>query len=193
MLSKKISIQKSFRIEANMESDLEALSVKLNRPQNELVNVALNQLLLDNMGWFAEDYLIDLCMDFLEKKVAEVKIDITGFKLHLRDTGKAIKIDYVIDNNSFIEKCQNGIFVNDEMGYAMIKNELKEIALKIGIDSPEIQEYLHNRFGYIYSNERNIYKFDREKFIRQSVGEEPMDSEYRAITGVAFPANHQEE
>ncbi len=42
MLSKKIIVQKSFRIEANMEKDLELLSQRLNRPQNELVNAALN-------------------------------------------------------------------------------------------------------------------------------------------------------
>ena len=68
MLSKKITVQKSFRIEANMENDLELLSQKLNRPQNELVNAALNQLLIDNMEWFVEDFLIDLCRDFFEKK-----------------------------------------------------------------------------------------------------------------------------
>ena len=75
MLSKKITVQKSFRIEANMENDLELLSQKLNRPQNELVNAALNQLLIDNMEWFVEDFLIDLCRDFFEKKKSELNME----------------------------------------------------------------------------------------------------------------------
>ena len=56
-----------------------------------------------------------------------------------------------------------------------------------------IQEYLHNRFDYIYSRESNIHKFDRNKFIRQSVGEEPEDSEYKELTTVRIPFNNKEE
>lgn len=193
MLSKKVSIQKSFRIEANMENDLELLSEKLNRPQNELVNVALNQLMIDNMGWFAEDYLLDLCENFLERNVSEIEIKITGLRLSLKDTGKAINIDYDIDTDNFSEHCKNGVIANNDMGYAIIKNDLREIALKMGIDSPEIQEYLHNRFDYIYSRESNIHKFDRNKFIRQFVGEEPEDSEYKELTTVQIPFNNEEE
>ena len=187
MISKKVSIQKSFRIEANMENDLELLSEKLNRPQNELVNAALNQLMIDNMGWFVEDYLLDLCENFLERKVSEIEIKITGLRLSLKDTRKAIKIDYDNDTDTFSEHCKNGVIINDDMGYAIIKNDLRKIALKIGIDSPEIQEYLHNRFDYIYSRESNIHKFDRKKFILQSVGEESEDSEYRDLTTVRIP------
>ncbi len=193
MLSRKVSIQKSFRIEANMENDLELLSEKLNRPQNELVNVALNQLMIDNMEWFAEDYLLDLCDNFLKKRVSEIEIKITGLRLSLKDTGKAIRINYDIDTDIFSEHCKDGCIINDDMGYAVIKNDLRKIALKMGIDSPEIQEYLHNRFDYIYSRESNIHKFDREKFIRQSVGEEPIDSEYEELTTVRVTLNNKEE
>ena len=40
-LPKKYVVQKSFRIDAKLEKDLEYLSNKLNRPQNELVNLSL--------------------------------------------------------------------------------------------------------------------------------------------------------
>ncbi len=193
MLSKKISIQKSFRIEANMEKDLELLSEKLNRPQNELVNAALNQLMIDNMGWFAEDYLLDLCKNFLEGSVSEIEIKITGLRLSLKDTGETIAFNYDINTKNFSEHCKNGVIVSGEIGRALIKGELKEIALKMGIDSPEIQEYLQNRFDYIYSREKNIHKFDRNKFIRQSIGEEPEDLEYKALTAVKIPFNDKEE
>lgn len=182
MLSKKITVQKSFRIEANMENDLEMLAQKLNRPQNELVNAALNQLMLDNMGWFVEDFLIDLCESFLEKKVSELDISITGLRIHIIDTGERITGEYHIEMPNFTENCSNMFLTNDEVGYAILKKDLKSIALKIGAEAPEIQEYLHNRFGYIFSRESIIQKFDRDKFIRQSVGLEDEDALYKELT-----------
>ena len=170
MLSKKINIQKSFRIEINMENDLEILSKKLNRPQNDLVNIALNQLLLDNIEWFVEDFLIDLCKGFLEKKVSELIVEITGFKIRLNDDGENIRYSYDIETNSFSEHCSSGIQINNDVGYAIITNELKEIALKIGAEAPEVQEYLRNRFSYLFARESIIQCFDRDKFIKQSVG-----------------------
>ncbi len=182
MLSKKITVQKSFRIEANMENDLEMLAQKLNRPQNELVNAALNQLMLDNMEWFVEDFLIDLCKSFLEKKVSELDISITGLRIHIIDTGERLTGEYHIETLSFTENCSNMFLTNDEVGYAILKKDLKSIALKIGAEAPEIQEYLHNRFGYIFSRESIIQKFDRDKFIRQSVGLEDEDTLYKELT-----------
>ncbi len=182
MLSKKITVQKSFRIEANMENDLEMLAQKLNRPQNELVNAALNQLMLDNMEWFVEDFLIDLCESFLEHKVSELDISITGLQIHIIDTGERITGEYHIDLPGFTENCNNMVLVNDEVGYAILEKELKAIALKIGAEAPEIQEYLHNRFGYIFSRESIIQRFDRDKFIRQSVGIEDEDALYKELT-----------
>lgn len=170
MISKKITIQKSFRIEANMENDLELLSQKLNRPQNELVNAALNNLMLDNMEWFVEDYLIDLCKVFLDKKVSELNIEITGFKIHLHDDGKAINFSYDIEKTNFLEESSQGVMSNDNIGYGLISNMLKDIALKIGSDAPEIKEYLHKRFEYIFARESIIQKFDREAFIKESIG-----------------------
>lgn len=189
MLSKKITVQKSFRIEANMENDLELLSQKLNRPQNELVNAALNQLLIDNMEWFVEDFLIDLCRDFFEKKKSELNIEITGFRIHLKDDGeKTIRYDYDIETPSFTEHCQNAFLANSDIGYEVLKNELKKAALKIGADTPEIQEYLHNRFNYVFARESIIQRFDKEKFIKQSVGLEDEDESFRAINEFIIPA-----
>lgn len=179
MLSKKINVQKSFRIEANMERDLELLSQKLNRPQNELVNAALNQLMLDNMEWFAEDFLIDLCADFFEKKVSELSIEIMGLRLRLQDNGKNIVFDYKIELSNFTENCSSGCLGNTDIGYGIVEKILKDIAVIIGHESREIQEYLHNRFNYIYARESVIQKFDRRDFIMRSVGISPSDPEYK--------------
>lgn len=181
MLSKKTNVQKSFRIEANMERDLELLSQKLNRPQNELVNAALNHLMLENVEWFAEDFLTDLCADFLDRKVSELRIEIMGLRLHLQDNGKNIVFDYNIELSNFTENCSSGCFLNTDVGYEYVRNMLKEIAVIIGHESQEIQEYLHNRFNYIYARESVIQKFDRRDFIMRSVGISPSDPEYKQL------------
>ena len=185
MLSKKVTIQKSFRIEANMEHDLEFLAQKLNRPQNELVNVALNQLMLDNMEWFVEDFLIDLCKSFLDKSVSELKISIKGLNIHFVDDGKVISVEYHIELPEFTEHCDSMFISNDKMGYTILERQLRIIALKIGSDSPEVKTYLHNRFGYIFSRESTIQKFDREKFIKQSTGLEE-ENEFYGEQGRSF-------
>lgn len=169
MLSKKITIQKSFRIEANMEKDLELLSQKLNRPQNELVNLALNSLMLENLEWFAEDYLLDLCKDFLEKKVSDFRIEITGLKISLHDDGESIKLSSEIKIPNLLEEDIQGSYSNSEIGYDSIHKLLKEIALKIGSDSLEIKEYLHKRFEYIYARESTIHKFNKTEFIQECI------------------------
>lgn len=181
MLSKKLYVQKSFRIEANMESDLELLSKKLNRPQNELVNAALNQLMIENVEWFAEDYLIDLCADFLDKKVSELDVEIPCFKAHLRDTGERIEYSFDVETSNFTEHCASVCCVNTDIGYEIVRNELKELAIIIGHESADIQNYLRNRFGYIYARESSIPKFDRNDFIMKSVGINPNDPEYKSL------------
>lgn len=66
MLDKKYVVQKSFRVDAKLERDLEQLSVKLNRPQNELVNFALEMLMQDNRLWFAENMLVEYFQPYFE-------------------------------------------------------------------------------------------------------------------------------
>lgn len=181
MLSKKLYVQKSFRIEANMESDLELLSQKLNRPQNELVNAALNQLMLDNMEWFAEDYLMELCADFFDKNVMELNIETSCFKAHLKNTGKQLEYCFDVELSNFTEHCSSACCVNTEAGYEIVKNELKELAVIIGHESAEVQNYLRNRFGYIYARESIIQKFDRHDFIMRNAGISPNDPEYETL------------
>ncbi len=181
MISKRLVVQKSFRIEANMENDLELLSQKLNRPQNELVNAALNQLMIENAEWFAEDYLIDLCADFLDKKISELEIEISCFKAHFKDTGDRIEYSFDIELSNFTEHCNSACCTNDEIGYTLLRNELKEYAVIIGHESTEIQNYLRNRFDYIYARESVIQRFDRHDLIMRNVGISPNDPEYNML------------
>lgn len=64
MLGKKYTVQKSFRIDYRMSDDLEYLSKVLDRPQNDLVNIAVENLIFDNRQYFIEQILIDKCSNF---------------------------------------------------------------------------------------------------------------------------------
>jgi hypothetical protein len=83
-LPKKYVVQKSFRIDAKLESDLEYLSDKLNRPQNELVNLALEQFMWENRQWFIENLLIDYCDDYFEFDQEHSHCEIGGVTIDLK-------------------------------------------------------------------------------------------------------------
>ncbi len=59
-LIKKEVVQKTYRIDKELEQSLERLSKILNRSQNDLVNYALKLLFIDNEKWFFEDYVKEI-------------------------------------------------------------------------------------------------------------------------------------
>ncbi len=182
MLTKRNTVQKSYRIEGRLSGDLELLSQKLGRPQNDLINIALNQLMLDNIGWFVEDYLNDMLEDFLSGKVMEKEIVTDNLRFHVINKGDSIRIDYDIKTPSFTESCNNGFYVGGKVGMEMIQHDLAQIALAIGTSSEQIQGYLKERFDYIFSEQAKCQKFDVEKYMDQRYGLEPKDEIYESLS-----------
>lgn len=62
-LTKKEVVQKSYRIDKELEQSLEKLSKILNRSQNDLVNYALKLLFEDNKNWFFKDYIEEVAKE----------------------------------------------------------------------------------------------------------------------------------
>jgi len=62
LIKKRIAVQKGFRINSNIAEYLDILSKACGRSQNELVSIALLDLLKDNLVYFIESYLFD-CLD----------------------------------------------------------------------------------------------------------------------------------
>lgn len=150
-LEKKYVVQKSFRIDAKLERDLEALSLKLNRPQNDLANLALEMLMEDNKMWFAENILIDGCYEYFELnrekchcEIGNVIIDlIVNDDCSTTYSGKVISDDgNILDEWSY--SYPDSIELDDQL-----KDNLRQIALCHLFSNKEIiDKYLKQRLNY---------------------------------------------
>lgn len=150
-LPKKYVVQKSFRLDAKLEKDLEYLSDKLNRPQNELVNVALEDLMWENRQWFAEDVLIDSCCDYFVYDLPFSFCDISGVSVNIKknDNGIATLSFCIKDDNDNI--ITEGIedFPDSPKQKEDIKFYLRSMATMYLLPYPEkLDSMLKERLGY---------------------------------------------
>lgn len=151
-LEKKYVVQKSFRLDAKLEKDLEALSNKLNRTQNDLVNLALEMLMEDNKMWFAENILVDNCFDYFELnrekchcEVGNIVIDIiVNDDCSTTYYGKVLSLDdgSIVDEWTYIYQDKDGL---DEQ----LKDSLRQVALRHLLSNKDvIEKYLKQRLNY---------------------------------------------
>lgn len=79
-LSKKYVVQKSFRIESGLESRLEFLAKKLNRPQNDLVNAALDELVSEHSDLLKDEFF-DITLNSHEMQLLLVSVELHEISL----------------------------------------------------------------------------------------------------------------
>lgn len=150
-LEKKYVVQKSFRIDAKLEKDLEALSVKLNRPQNDLANLALEMLMEDNKMWFAENILVDSCYEYFELNREKCHCEIGN-----------VTVDLIVNEDCSTtysgKVCTDAGEILDEWSYIYedevnldekLKENLRQVALAHLFSKTEIiDKYLKQRLNY---------------------------------------------
>lgn len=143
MLKKKYVIQKSIRIDAQLSEDLERLAKVLDRPQSELINLAIENLIHDNRNWFSRFYYIDKLNPILsENKKARTRID-----------GQFLSVEPTDDDSyHLIWNCRYENEVVDSLDEIYDDDELDEILIKLAenIDPncEKMQEYLDYRLDY---------------------------------------------
>lgn len=151
MLKKKGIVQKTFRLDCNINEDFETLSEILDRTQNDLANVAIEELLNDNQYWIARNILVDYASDFfyqyadttfkvdcIEVELKEVKEDVIHLKIIQKDT-----------DGSIIQKVKKEYNVVEDKDYdKKIKQELRYFGSLIDYDTKEIKEYLKEKLNY---------------------------------------------
>lgn len=146
MLRRKYSIQKSFRIDAQLSEDLETLSEVLNRPQNDLVNTALEELMLQNKEWFIKDYLVDKFKIFFDHNISyEYKDSDISIDIEVDEKKQKVKMSYEI---YLIEEKDQIVKELDDEGKATIKMYLRNFATFLNKNSTEIKTYLEERLNY---------------------------------------------
>lgn len=150
MLRKKYTIQKSFRVDYQLSDDLEYLSNVLDRPQNDLVNIAIEALIFDNRKWFVGEILINQCSAFFEdNKSIELKID--NLHLLMQIEGDIVRVVYCVYNRFGKPKFDDEVEVyygNKKEAKKELKEILKKIAEYIDVDGASISKLLRERLNY---------------------------------------------
>lgn len=142
LVKKKRQVQKSFRIDENVERDLAILAEKTERSQNELANCALVELLQDNKIHFLEDVVWEHFMCQIEdgKETLE-PFEMGGLTVSV---DKNFNVEHALTSNGEVcervsEKCQN----LDEL-----EKYLKNISNLINCNSEDVAQYLNERTNY---------------------------------------------
>lgn len=150
-LNKKYVVQKSFRIDSNLERDLEQLSNYLNRPQNELVNFALENLMKDNKIWFARNYLVEYFVGFFEggNQINHYNDEKLEVDIIINEDCTTTYSFHVKDNNYTGEKDYSGIYEDSDEGLELIKDSLRRLSSDLIFTSEEdIEKYCSVRLDY---------------------------------------------
>ncbi|WP_206459463.1 hypothetical protein [Anaerovorax sp. IOR16] len=149
MLSKKYVVQKSFRIDAKLENDLEKLSEQLGRPQNELVNLSLENLMKDNKHWFILNALADMAEHFIEGGNDKCEFTLSNITIKLKvleDCSVDLYYKNIHDDGEIEEFNQK--FKDSPNLSETLRKRLIELGIYINIHSEDINEYLTERLNY---------------------------------------------
>lgn len=150
MLRKKYNVQKSFRIDHQLSDDLEYLSNVLERPQNDLVNIAIESLIFDNRQWFIGQILINQCSTFFENdKSTELIID--NLQILIQIEGDIVRVVYCVYNKFGKFKFNDEIEIyygNQNDAKKEIKEILMKIAQYIEVEGETISKLLRERLNY---------------------------------------------
>jgi len=153
MLKKKYVVQKSIRIDAQLSEDLERLAKILDRPQSELINMAIENLIHSNRAWFKQFYFIDVLSRYFENGDEHVesevfhngvidKVSIT----RMADHSSILKWS-TEDGHSVIDNIEHRYDDTPEDDAAMLE-KLLELAVTLDIESDAVSNYLNKRLDY---------------------------------------------
>lgn len=150
-LNKKYVVQKSFRIDANLENDLELLSSVLGRPQNDLVNYALELLMKDNKQWFADNMLVEQFIGYFEmgQEKSHYEDDILSIDIVINDDFTTTYTYQVKDKNYNGDKYYTSVYEDTDTEREHIKESLRVLCSELLMDTKEkIDKYCSARLEY---------------------------------------------
>jgi predicted DNA-binding protein len=150
-LGKKYVVQKSFRIDSNLENDLGILSTVLGRPQNDLVNYALELLMKDNKQWFATNMLVEQFIEYFEmgKEKSHYEDDVLSIDIVINDDFSTTYSYQIKEENYNGDKYYSGIYDDTDLERERIKESLRVLCSELLMDTQEkIERYCNVRLDY---------------------------------------------
>ena len=145
----KKQVQKSFRLDERIERDLGILAAMTERSQNDLVNIALSELLQDNKEYFLKiairehfENQIRIGVKRLEPFImSRVKVDAK----YIDDDKVEIQYSFKDKNGNYDEPTSK-IYVNDSC--REFKADLEGLGYFLEINDDDVHEYLKQRTDY---------------------------------------------
>lgn len=148
MLRRKYTVQKSIRFDEKLADDLGYLAEQTERTQNDLVNIAVENLLTENKSYFIRLAFVDNLFDFFENGAETESCEIGGIHVTVRSEDESpyyrIQVTFKDEEGNVIESFEHSSDDIDE-----IKNELMDYAeYHLYPDDKDVQEYLKHRLDY---------------------------------------------
>lgn len=142
MLRKKYTMQKSLRLDAQLSEDLETLSKVLERPQNELINIAIEKLIMENRKWFAHS----IVADHFKRGIEERREHLELFKMQELFVSVGYDDSYakMVVRVKTKHKTMEREFTDDDK----LEQFLLSLSQYLDLDTLEIEEYLDKRLDY---------------------------------------------
>lgn len=143
MLKKKSWVTKSIRFEEKISEDLTILSKMLDRTQNELVNIAVENLIKANSAWFAQNIIVDFFKCDIDNGVEPKEaFEVNNISIKVKHNNDDIVVFVKLPDEQF-SKAFAG---NDIEGY---EKYLRELALcYVDFNTVYVKSYLDNRLNY---------------------------------------------
>lgn len=141
---KKNQVQKSFRIDEDVERDLGLLSKLTERSQNDLANVALEELLQDNKLYFLKVSILEHFRMEMESTEETFKpFELGGIKVELEYLDEdRVKVTYSSEyEETFSREFESDI--GDDL-----EKYLVDLASYIDTNAEDTKKYLENRTDY---------------------------------------------
>ena len=151
MLKKKRMVQKTFRLDADINNDFEDLCEILERTQNDLANVAIEELLEQNKFWLARQILVDYTEDFFcNDNNAEFEIEGIYVNLKYKDDKTIIlEIAHKDENGETLDTFKKEYdCTKDSNYYEEIVEKLRDFGSLINPNSESVKMYLKNKLNY---------------------------------------------
>lgn len=147
LVRKKRQVQKSFRIDEEAERDLGILAQLTERSQNDLANVAIEELLQDNKYYFLNLAVYEHFLWQMENANEKIEpFEMGGLRVEMEYHGDCVKVRSIIKVNEEVIEDYTKEFDSDISDD--FESYLKELSVHINSSAEDTIKYLDDRVDY---------------------------------------------
>jgi len=109
---------------------------------------ALCKLMQDNLPWFKNNIIVDCLEKFLSGMSNDEEFKMSGIKVHIYDIPNTEKVKIKYENHDGESLIDNAEYEFSNENIEAIQKKLRELAILLDEESPEVQNFLKSRTNY---------------------------------------------